>query len=79
MFDLVFFDFGHINIKYYQSPIVAKWLFKIVVIVTVPFLNFILLLNGVLFCYLNSLYACLGIHTLRIHCLMAMFVTINVL
>jgi len=50
-----------------------KLLFKIVVIVTVSFLNFILPFDLVLLWYLGSLYACLGVHMLRIHCLMAMF------
>ena len=57
--------------------LLLKLLFKIVVIVTVSFLNFILPLNLVLFWYHDSLYACLGIHMLRTHCLMAMFATKN--
>ena len=54
-----------------------KIVVKIVVIVTVSFLNFFLPLNIVLLWYLDSLYACLGVHMLRILCVMAMFATRN--
>ena len=63
----------------FDVKIVVKLLFKIVVIVTVSFLNFIFPLNLVSLCYHESLYACLGVHMLRTHCLMAMFATKNVL
>ena len=48
-----------------------KLLFKIVVIVTVLFLNLFLPLNVVIHWYLDSLYVCLGVHMLCIHCLIA--------
>ena len=49
------------------------------VFVTVSFLNLFLPLHVVLHCYLDSLSACLGIHMLRIRCVMAMFATKDVL
>jgi hypothetical protein len=61
----------------FDIKIVVQIVVKIVVIVTVSFLNLFLPLNVVLFWYLDSLYACLGVHMLRIHCLMAMFATKN--
>ena len=66
----------------YQSPdwiCCSKLLFKIVVIVTVSFLNLFLPFNVVSHWYHASLYACLDVHMMRIHCLMAMFAIQNVL
>ncbi len=88
LFDLVFFDFGAMLISIAGLDLTLKLLLKllfkllfkivvIVVIVTVSFLNFILPFNIVLFCYLDSLYACLGVHTLRLPCVMVMFATKN--
>ena len=73
---LYFLILVHINIISRLDltfKIVVKLLFKIVVIVTVSFLNLFFPFNVVLLWYLGSLYACLGVHMLRIHCLMAMF------
>ena len=64
----------HIVVK-----IAVKIVVKIVVIVTVSFQNFFLPFNYFSFCCHDSLYACLGIHTLLLHCLMVMFATKNVL
>ena len=52
---------------------IITFVLKSVVFVTVSFLNLFLPLHVVLHCYLDSLSACLGIHMLRTHCLMAMF------
>ena len=59
----------------FDVKIVVQIVVKIVVIVTVSFLNLFLPFNLMLLWYLDSLYACLGVHTLRTHCLMAMFAT----
>ncbi len=81
VFDIVLFDVGAMLISIagldLTLKLLFKLLFKIVAIVTVSFLNFILPLNVVLLWYLDSLYACLGVHTLHTHCLMAMFATKN--
>ena len=78
---LYFFGFGAIFILIagldLTLKLLLKLLFKIVVIVTVSFLNFFLPFNLVLHWYHNLLYACLGVHMLRIHCLMVMFATKN--
>ena len=77
VFDIVLFDVGAMLISIagldLTFKLLFKLLFKIVVIVTVSFLNLFFPLNVVLLWYLGSLYACLGVHMLRIHCLMAMF------
>ena len=79
----VFFYFGAISISIAGLDLTLillfKLLFKIVVIVTVSFLNFFLPLNIVSLWYHDSLYARSGLHMVRIHCLMAMFATKDVL
>ena len=79
VFDIVFFDIGAMLISISEIAgldltlkLLLK-LFKFVVIVVVSFLNFILPFNLILIWYHDSLYACLGVHMLRIHGLMAMF------
>ena len=69
--DIIFFEFGFMLISIAELDLTLKLLFKllfkIVVIVTVSFLNSILPLNVVLLWYLDSFYACLGVHTLHTH------------
>ena len=78
---LYLFGFGAIFISIagldLTLKLLSKLLFKIVVIVTVSFLNFFLPFNVVSHWYHDSLYACLGVHMMRIHCLMAMFAIKN--
>ena len=83
VFDHAFFDFDAIFISIagldLTLKLLCKLLFKIVVIVTVSFLNFFLPFNLVQHWHHDSLYACLGVHVLRTHCVMAMFATKDVL
>ena len=57
--------------------VLFKLSFKIVVIVTVSFLNLFLPFYVVSHWYPDSLYACLGVHTLRTHCVMVIITTKN--
>ena len=50
----------------FDVKIVVKTVCKIVLIVTVSFLNFFLPFNIVSHWYLDSLYACSGIHMMRV-------------
>ena len=81
VFDIVFFWFWcHIYFNRrigFDVKIAVKIIVQIVVIDTVSFLNFFLPFDLVQHWYYDLLYACLGVHTLRTHCVMAMFAPKN--